>query len=306
MVDPIADTEDPLQGLPGQSGGIGTLHAGPTTLSETPFVSNKILNEWVRFRKPGIFHVHVVSRRMERAGEYGPRMEVVSNVLTLDIRPAPADWVKQQIDSAVKVLEAPLEAHSDAAGKVIAAQPPHAKMFMPPLDDEAARKRFLAGQTLRFLDSPEAAMQLLLHLPAGTSLDSYSLHLGVLGSPYRAQLLPLMEKRLVAPDQPVWPNYLDTLVRLRQFRDGRAETRRVPCSSRRIDGPQAAAGSRYFFKRTASRSTWRRPGRVCETRCPGRSRRRFPAAPARCATGLSGRLGALASGRRSGDDSRSS
>ena len=244
MVDPIADTEDPLQGLPGQSGGIGTLHAGPTTLSVTPFVSKKILNEWVRFRKPGIFHIHVVSRRLERAGKYGPRMEVVSNVLTLDIRPAPTEWINQQIDSAVKVLEAPLEAHSDAAGKVIAAQPPHANMFMPPLDDEAARKRFLAGQTLRFLDSPEAAMQLLLHLPAGTSLDSYSLHLGVLGSPYRAQLLPLMDKRLVAPDQPVWPNYLDTLVRLRQCVTGeqkREEYLARLAESMALKQPQARA-----------------------------------------------------------------
>jgi hypothetical protein len=220
IVDPVVDSEDPLQGLPGQGGGIGTLHAGPTVLSETPFVSEKILNEWVRFRKPGIFHVHVVSRRVERAGAHGSHMEVASNVLTLEIRPAPAEWVKQQIESAVKVLDAPLEANSGTAGKEIAALPPRAHMFMAPLDGGAARKRLLAGRTLRFRDSPEAAIQLLLHLPPGISLDSYSLHLGVLGSHYRAQLLQLMEKRLVAPDQPVWPMFLDTLVRLRQLITG--------------------------------------------------------------------------------------
>ncbi len=220
IVDPVADSEDPLQGLPGHGGGIGTLHAGPTTLSEIPFVSEKTRNEWVRFRKPGVFHVHVVSRHVEKAGERGPQIEVASNVLTLEIRPAPAEWVKQQIDSAVKVLETPVEAHSDAAEKEIAVLPPHAHMFMPPLDGQAAWRRFLAGRTLRFLDSPEAARQLLLHLPPGTSLDSYSLHLGVLGSPYRAELLPLMEKRLVAPGQPVWPKYLETLVRLRQLVTG--------------------------------------------------------------------------------------
>ena len=217
IVNPVADAEDPMQGLPGQSGGIGTLHSAPAVLSETPFVSEKILNEWVRFRKPGIFQVHVLSRRVQRAGEHGPPMEVVSNALTLEIRPAPAAWVKAQIDSAVKVLDAPLKPRANAARENVPKVPLH---HPHPLDDDATRERFLAGCTLRFLDSPEAAIQLLLHLNAGKDLDSYSLHLGVLGSPYRAQLLPLMEERLVAPGQPVWEKYLDTLVRLRQLVTG--------------------------------------------------------------------------------------
>jgi len=217
IVDRVADAEDPMQGLPGQSGGIGTLHSAPAVLSETPFVSEKILNEWVRFREPGTFQVHVLSRRVRRVGEHGPPMEVVSNVLTLEIRPAPEAWVKAQIDSAVKVLDAPLTPRANAAREDVAKVPLH---HPPPLDDDATRERFLAGRTLRFLDSPEAAIQLLLHLNAGKDLDSYSLHLGVLGSPYRAQLLPLMEERLVAPGQPIWEKYLDTLVRLRQLVTG--------------------------------------------------------------------------------------
>ena len=82
IVERVADAEDPMQGLPGQSGGIGTLLSAPAVLSETPFVSEKILNEWVRFREPGTFQVHVLSRRVRRVGEHGPQMEVVSNVLS--------------------------------------------------------------------------------------------------------------------------------------------------------------------------------------------------------------------------------
>ena len=41
--------------------------------------------------------------------------------------------------------------------------------------------------------------------------------MGVLGSPYRKQLLPILEARLVAPDQPIWDRYLDTLVRLSEL-----------------------------------------------------------------------------------------
>ena len=46
---------------------------------------------------------------------------------------------------------------------------------------------------------------------------SFSAHMGVLGSPYRKQLLPLMEQRLVAADQPVWERYLDTLADLAEL-----------------------------------------------------------------------------------------
>jgi hypothetical protein len=219
IVDPATDAEDTLEGLPGQSGGIGTLHAGPAVLSDIPFVSEKILNEWVRFRKPGIFKVHVLSRRVQKAGEHGPQMEVVSNALTLEIRSAPEDWVKEQIDAAVQVLKAPQRPGANTSSELFGGIP-IPNMHMPPLDDAAARERFLAARTLRFLDSPEAATQLLLHLNDGMSLDSYSLHLGVLGSPYRSQLLPIMEERLVAVDQPVWEKYLDTLIRLRQLVKG--------------------------------------------------------------------------------------
>src|SRR5207249_7479519 len=57
----------------------------------------------------------ILSRRVRRVGEHGPPMEVVSNVLTLEIRPAPEAWVKAQIDSAVKVLDAPIKPRANAA-----------------------------------------------------------------------------------------------------------------------------------------------------------------------------------------------
>src|SRR5207249_3362250 len=125
----------------------------------------------------------ILSRRVRRVGEHGPPMEVVSNALTLEIRPAPEAWVKAQIDSAVKVLDAPLKPRANAARENVPKVPLH---HPHPLDDDATRERFLAGCTLRFLDSSEAAIQLLLHLNAGKDLDSYSLHLGVMGSPHRA------------------------------------------------------------------------------------------------------------------------
>ena len=122
------------------------------------------------------------------------RLELVSNILTLRIVPATAAWMKQQIAEAVRALDAPADP-----------------------SQEAANQRQRAGSTLRFLESPEAALELVRHLDSGNDINSWSLYMGVLGSPYRKQLLPVMEARLIAPDQPVWARYLDTLARLSEL-----------------------------------------------------------------------------------------
>jgi hypothetical protein len=52
LIDPAALAEDPLHGLPGESGGMGGLSGGEILLSGKPFSFEKTLNEWVRFRSP--------------------------------------------------------------------------------------------------------------------------------------------------------------------------------------------------------------------------------------------------------------
>ena len=206
VADPASLSEDPLQGLPGGEGGMGGLSGGPALLSEKPFAFERVLNEWVRFRKPGEFRVYVVSRRVSHVGDPGrpddsplwfPRgkpVELVSNVLTLNIRPAPATWVAEQIAAAKEILDAP-----------------------GARNDQTAKERRGAIRVLRFLDSPEAAEALLLRLTDGQDMDSFSAYSGVLASPYRKQLLPLMELRLLAADQPVWDRYLDAVAHMAEL-----------------------------------------------------------------------------------------
>ncbi|HEU0120806.1 MAG TPA: hypothetical protein VFQ91_09800 [Bryobacteraceae bacterium] len=71
--------------------------------------------------------------------------------------------------------------------------------------------------TLRYLDTPEAALALARQLDDGDNVAAFQAHLGVLGSRSRPLLLPYLEGRLTAPDQPVWPRYLDTLQRLEEL-----------------------------------------------------------------------------------------
>jgi hypothetical protein len=209
LVDPAALTDDPLRGLPGETGGMGGLSGGPMLLSEKPFTLERLLNDWVRFRKPGRYRVAILSRRVAQVdptkSEYysrthpgGDRVELVSNILTLQIASAPAAWVKQQIAESVKVLDNPVTLNANPT-------------------EEMRQRRLRAGRTLRFLDSPDAALELARHLGSGEDIDSWSLHMGVLGSPYRKQLLPVLEARLIAPDQPVWDRYIDTIVRLSEL-----------------------------------------------------------------------------------------
>ena len=191
LIDPAASTDDPLRGLPGKSGGMGGLSGGPIRLSEKPFTFQRLLNEWVCFRKPGKYRIAILSRRVTQTT--GDRLELVSNILTVSIVAAPAAWVKNRVVEAVKILDAPSD--------------------FPP-SEEIRQRGLEAGRTLRFLDSPDAALALARHLGPGDGVESWALHMGVLGSPYRKQLLPVLEARLIAPDQPVWDLYLDTLARL--------------------------------------------------------------------------------------------
>jgi hypothetical protein len=200
VVAPAALIEDPLQGLAGGSGAMGGISGGPVELSEKPFAFERVLNEWARFKQPGDFRVYVVSRRVGAMAEpvhTGKQVELVSNVLTLRIQPAPEAWVKQQIESARRMLR----------------------------DPGAGAERVLAVRTLRYLASPDAAAEMVRALEDGQDVDAFLSYAGVLGSPYRKQLLPMMEQRLTAPDQPVWERYLDTLAELASLVEGRPDAR---------------------------------------------------------------------------------
>ena len=204
---PAEFAEDPLRGLPEGEGAMGGLSGGPVVLSEKPFTFERVLNEWVRFRRPGTYRVYVVSRRVRRDGN---PIELVSNILTLEFMPPPADWVAAQIAAA-----------RDAKGAL----------------------------QLRFLDSPEAGKELVRRLTEGQDVGSYGAHLAVLASPYRSSLLPFMEQRLTAPDQPVWERYLDTLARLAEL---------VASGGPMPSYPKDAAGQKAWQEEAKRRAELRR------------------------------------------------
>jgi hypothetical protein len=193
--DPAAAAEDPLRGLPGETGGMGGLSGGNVTLTPgKAFTVERILNEWVRFRGPGTYRVYVLSRRARQvtgASAVSKPVEVVSNVLTLEIGAAPPEWVSEQIATATAILDAP--AGNDA-------------------ESRGARQR--AGLALRFLNTLDSGTALAKRLPPENSVDAFALHSGILASSHRTELLPVLEQLLVAPEQAISARFLSTLSQL--------------------------------------------------------------------------------------------
>jgi HEAT repeat protein len=190
IVDPPA--QDPLHGLPGESGGMGGISGGDVKLSpDKPFVVQRMLNEWVRFRSPGKYQVSVRSRRARAAGMPRQPVEALSNVLTLEIEAAPPEWVAGQIKSATAILDQP-------AG----------------FDDKIMRAHHEAGLRLRFLNTLASATALAKRLPAENSVDAFAIHSGILDSSYRPRLLPVLEELLTDPHQAISGRFLRTLAQL--------------------------------------------------------------------------------------------
>jgi len=72
-----ATAEDPLRGLPGETGGMGSLSGGNAILSsDKPFTVERILNEWVRVRAPGRYRIYVFSRRVRQVTGTGQAVTV--------------------------------------------------------------------------------------------------------------------------------------------------------------------------------------------------------------------------------------
>ncbi len=201
-LDPADKVVDPLEGLPGAGGGMGGISGGAAILGDEPFVYERDLNEWIRFLEPGKYRLYVTSRRAlrilgsERSEssiqryEHGQPAELVSNIVTLEIRRPPVGWARRQLDAALEILDLP---------------------DPQPNDHEAVRQ---VGRVLRFLETPEAAEAMARRLGRGFEFPIGDFSLGILASPYRDQTLPLLELLLEAPDQPVSSLVVNTMAQL--------------------------------------------------------------------------------------------
>jgi hypothetical protein len=193
--DPIADYFAMFQGFMG--GGIRSM---PPTLNEKPVELKFDLNEWLRIDKPGKYRLYIESARLSPAKPATPPATApgnatatmigsqlvvmqsppaVSNIVEFEVLPFDAAWSNAQFEEIKKALTA------------------------KPDDGPAARR-------LRFLNTPESVLEMVRRLGTNDSLG-WDLQAGLIGAPDRPGALATLQKRLVAPDQPVTPRFLSTL-----------------------------------------------------------------------------------------------
>jgi hypothetical protein len=197
-IDRQQDIRDPLEGTPAGSGGMGGISGAPILLTEEPFQFERDLNEWVRFLQPGTYRLYVLTRRVypdkkpdvDEPGLGRGSTTIASNIVRFEVSGPPERWAEQQIEEAEALLDAP---HSV-------------------VDDGASQSR--GARMLRFLDTPQAVEVMTRRLGSTQSQLAFQLFLGIVGSPHRARALPLLEKLLEEPSQPITPLVIQTMTQL--------------------------------------------------------------------------------------------
>ena len=161
-------------------GGLRGLHS----LDGSPFRIQVVLNEWVRFAKPGRYEVRVSSHRLERHSRR-PAPVVSADPVVIDIVSPPKRWAEREVERASVALR------GGSGGE--------------------ARQ----GVTvLRHLGTKGAALALLAHYPAVDERTTFDLFAGLIASPHRALIVEEMESKVDAGD-PLPASYVERLSYLR-------------------------------------------------------------------------------------------
>lgn len=190
-VDPLYDYYHSQMGFAG--GGLRTM----PVLGEKPHTMRFELNEWHRFDVPGRYRVYVVSKRLQwqRPDEPDAAIEghdvVSENAVEFNVVPAESAWQARTLRDALRVL--------DASGST----------------EEARRD---AARTVRFLNT-KAAVSAMAERVASSD-QSFHLSFGLYGSPHREAAIRALDDQITRPDTPISGTLLDTLVLLKQWRDG--------------------------------------------------------------------------------------
>ena len=152
-------------------------------LTGEPHLMHFDLNEWQRIDRPGKYRLYVTSSRLtdqSRKPEQRKTEAITSNVLAFEVLPADEKWQREQLAQIVAALDT-------AKG-------------------EEARA---AARRLRFLGTPESALELARHFNGSENDGNYMF--GLYGLRDRTAAIDALRRRLTAADQPVTEMYLQTL-----------------------------------------------------------------------------------------------
>lgn len=226
-VEPEEGWEDPLGDYrnavfkaetSGHVGIDGSVLSSSIPLSPKPFRLSVVLNDYVRFSRPGVYRVYVQDSRVRpivNANNGLEHVSLTSNRLELKILAADALWQKDRLREAISSL-AELRQAVDS----------HARSYRSNLADSCV--------TLRTLGTKEAGAAMVQALRDERLFSTCSFQGGLWGVPDRRFILAQMRLLLKDPEVPISLTYYDTLATVSVLAGGTADQLFAP-SPRNLD-----------------------------------------------------------------------
>ncbi len=195
-LDPADAAHDPIAEFFEDTFVFGGGLRGMPILTGQPHVMRFDLNEWQRIDRPGKYRLYVTSYRLtdqSRKPEQRKTEAIISNLVAFEVLPADEKWQREQLAQIIAVL--------DPAG---------------------GEKAQAAARRLRFLGTPECALELARRFNGSQNDGDYMF--GLYGLRDRPAAIQALRRGLTAPDQPVTGMYLQTLGHLEALlADGTAQ-----------------------------------------------------------------------------------
>ena len=194
LVEPREGTSDPVELYFNSAWGFlcGGLFS-IKVLSKSPITIHLDLNEWVRFDRPGVYRLTVVSHRVSdtQASNYPQNAGIVlkSNPVELHIISADSAWQHNEFKRIVAALS-----QTGLSGGDMGNDP-----------KQTARK------ALRYLGTEEAAREMARRLRGEDNQADWDYMFGLIGSPHRDAGLQEMNKLFKDPEFPVSGLFLTTM-----------------------------------------------------------------------------------------------
>ncbi len=222
LVSPAENAVDPVQnyfwGPPFFGGICGGLSGLPRVLDTTPWTIEFEINEWIRFEKPGTFQLYVISSRVwdqndrGRDGHTITKLPVASNIIEFEILPDDRKWSERTLQQAVQMLDSEVVCSTTPPIFQTASEYQQYQETQKKYNDLGAAKRN-AARVLRFLDTEQAAEEMIKRLKGANPFDGYDFqyYIGLIGSSHREYIIKTMEKYLVSTDHPVSEKFLRAL-----------------------------------------------------------------------------------------------
>jgi hypothetical protein len=224
-VEPASDAFDPLREMTRLLAMPRSFPPNQTTLTSSPIIIDKILNEYISFRKTGRYYITAQTNRLSTIdysknpdsfilpatrttlesltapSKQPPKPPIRSNTIEIEIVAAENGWAEKQVAQAVaSLIELKAQYEIDQKGRI----------SYP----EREKKILNAVRLLRFLETRAAAVAMVRFFDRGLQLAQPDLLAGLYGSPCRNEVIFELEKGLTSPEIPATQNWMDTLVSL--------------------------------------------------------------------------------------------